>query len=190
MVRHGAVALALAAGLGACGDGESGKPGAATTGTATTAAGPTFRAADVGFTFSYPKGFKQVDEPNDGKVLAEVTPTPGDVKNAIKVRKTGDTELPFASYAPQFRSQFEAQLGVKLSQREETHGGISFGVLEWSKPFAYTDLGQRKTTRLSSASWFFAGAGKTWQIECISDSDHRAEIDAACRQAIGSIRFR
>lgn len=151
--------------------------------------GTTFKAVDVAFTFHYPRGLKQVDEPNDGKVLASVTPTPDDVNNGLKIRKTAEKELPFASYASQIRSQFEGQLATKVSQSQEKRGTLGLGVLEWRKAYTKNDLGAQKTIRLHSTSYFFAGGGKTWQLECLSSEEHRTDIETACQQALGSIEF-
>jgi hypothetical protein len=41
----------------------------------------------------------------------------------------------------------------------------------------------------TSSSYFFKGAGRTWQIECIADAEHRAQIEAACRTALESVQF-
>lgn len=172
-----------------CGGSEDQQASAPSKGAEESAQGPTFKAADVGFTFKYPEGFQQVDEPNDGEVLASVTPAPGDVNNGLKIRSTSEQELPFSSYASQLRTQFETQLATKINQREEKRGGVDLGVLEWSKPYTKTDLGEKKTIRLHSMSYFFAGGGKTWQLECLSSQDHRSDIDEACQQASGSIEF-
>jgi hypothetical protein len=180
-----ALALASIALLTGCGGDE--EPRSATSATTAAADGNTFKAADVGFTFGYPNGFEQVDEPNDGDALATVTPTPGDVKNGLKIRETAKTELEFAAYSGTIRAQFEDQLGVKVALREESEGDLKLGVMEWSKPITFTDLGQEETTQLKSTSYFFAAGGRTWQLECISAAEHREAIDAACTQAIGSI---
>ena len=148
-----------------------------------------FKAADVSFTFQYPHGFEQVDEPSDGEALASVTPTPDDVNNGLKIRVTAETELPFVSYVAEIRGQFEEQLATKVSQREEKRGALDLGILEWEKSTTQTDLGEEKTVRLHSTSYFFQGGGKTWQLECLSSQDHRSDIDQACDQAIGSIQF-
>jgi hypothetical protein len=178
------LALALLAGCG--GDEPS---GSTTTTTATTAAadGTAFTADDVGFTFAYPDGFEQVDDPNDGDVLATVTPTPNDPKNGLKIRETAKTELEFASYSETIRAQFEDQLGVEVAMREESQGDRKLGVMAWSKRFTYTDLGQEATTQLKSTSYFFTAGGRTWQLECLSATEQRAAIDAACAQALASI---
>jgi hypothetical protein len=186
--------LALLTIVAGCGGDEGGESGSAATGggeTTTTAAaedsGPRFAADDVGFTFAYPEGFQQVDEPNDGKVLATVTPTPNDPKNGIKARLTGDSELEFGSYSAGIRKQFEGQLGVKVAVREDTAGGRPVGVMEWQKEVTFTDLGQETTTMLRSASYFFTASGRTWQLECLSTAEEREKVDAACEQAIQSL---
>ena len=184
-----ALVLALVI-LGGCGDsGGDKKDDGSSEPASKPAQGTTFKASDVNFTFQYPKGFQQVDEPNDGKALATVTPVPNDVNNGLKIRETANNELPFASYGSKLRAQFEDQLATKVSQRETTEGGIALGVLEWKKPYTKTDLGEEKTFELHSTSYFFAGGGKTWQIECLSAQDYRREIDAACDKAIASIEF-
>ena len=180
--------------LTGCGgdDDEGGSASSSTTPPATTteaaaAEGTTFEASDVGFTFSYPEGFEQVDEPNDGDALASVTPTPDDPKNGIKVRQTAEQELEFSSYSKQIQSQFEDQLGVKVAVRDETHADIPMGVMEWTSSLTYEDLGQEVTTEVHSTSYFFKASGKTWQLECLSIEEQRDAIDAACSEAIESI---
>ena len=188
-----ALSAAAAFALAGCGGGDDSEPGKSTPAATTTAAeteGSTFEASDVGFTFAHPEGFEQLDEPNDGDALASVTPTPTDPKNGIKIRETADEELAFDSYAAQIRSQFEEQLGVKVSQRDETHGDIAMGVLEWTDSLTYQDLGQETTTEIHSTSYFFVASGKTWQLECLSTEEQRDVIDAACEQAIESVEPR
>lgn len=182
-------ALAFAAGCGGD-ETEKGSSTAAATSTAAAAAEPegnTFKAADVGFTFAYPDGFEQVDEPNDGKALATVTPEPGNIRAGLKIRQTSDEKLEFASYSGSIRDQFEDQLGVKVQMRTVNEGAREFGILEWNRDVTYQDLGQEVTTNVRSQSWFFTTGEKTWQLECLSDTDHREAIDAACEQAIGSL---
>jgi hypothetical protein len=186
-----ALAAVTLAGCGGGGDKSTPSGGSAKTPPAksTAAQGGKFQAKDVGFTFQYPTSFKQVDEPNDGSVLASVTPTPGDVNNGLKIRKTAEKELPFESYAGQIRGQFEQQLGTKVMQSSGTRGSLKLGVLKWSNSYTKKDLGEEKTIELSSKSYFFAGSGKTWQLECLSSQDYRDQITEACKQALGSIEF-
>ena len=182
MTRSIALAAAAAALLAGCGgDDDKGESSPATPATTTTAAAPaepeanTFESADVGFTFTYPDGFEQVDDPGDGKVLASVSPTPDDARNGLKVRQTSAQELVFDSYSGQISAQFEEQLGTKVDVRTESVGGIDFGIMEW------------RAQGLHSTSWFFIASGKTWQLECLSAASQRDAVDAACEEAVGSI---
>jgi hypothetical protein len=194
VIRLLALAATAVLALSGCGGGdddsggsEDGSAATTTTTAAPEAEGNTFEASDVGFTFTYPDGFEQLDEPNDGDALASVTPTPTDPKNGIKIRETAAQELAFDSYSADIHSQFEEQLGVKVSLRDETHADLDMGVMEWTNSVTFQDLGQEKTTEIHSTSYFFVASGKTWQLECISAEDQRDAIDAACEQAIESI---
>jgi hypothetical protein len=190
IARRSAFALSIATTLafaGCGGDGEK-KPDTNTTAPlAAPAEGNTFKAPGIGFTFTYPDGFEQVDEPNDGKVLSTVTPASGDVRNGLKVRRTSSEKLEFASYSGSIRDQFEDQLGVDVKARTVNEGAREFGILEWSNSVTYQDLGQETTTRVHSQSWFFTAGDQTWQLECLSDTEHRKVIEDACKQAIDSL---
>ena len=180
MIRSLALAAATAALLAGCGgddDDKDSNSSASTPAATETAAADanTFDAADIGFTFSFPDGFEQVDEPGDGKVLAAVTSTPGDVRNGLKVRQTSEQELTFESYSGQISSQFEDQLGTKVDVSTESIEGTDFGIMEW------------QAQGLHSTSYFFIAGGKTWQLECLATAPQRDAIDAACEEAVGSI---
>lgn len=181
MSRLLALSAVAALALAGCGGGDDGggsaTPPATTATTATTASeANTLESAEIGFTFTYPKEWEETSE--GGKVLAAVTPTPGDAQNGIKVRKTSDQELPFASYSGQIAAQFEDQLGTKVDVATETIGGTDMGVMTWS------------TKGLHSASYFFTASGRTWQVECLSTAEHRDDVDSACELAVGSIEPR
>lgn len=193
-IRYPVLASVIVLAIAGCGGGgdKSSSSGGSAKSSPGKSSGPEagkFQAKDVGFTFQYPTSFKQVDEPNDGSVLASVTPTPGDVNNGLKIRKTSDKELPFSSYADSIRQQFEQQLGTKVTETQGTRGSLELGVLKWSNAYTKKDLGEEKVIELSSKSYFFAGGGKTWQLECLSSQDYRDEITEACKQALGSIQF-
>ena len=166
--------------LGACGesDGQGGQGGESA---------KTFEAPDIAFSFKYPAAFTQVNE-DDGKVLASVLPDTGDTNNAVKVRKTSDQELQLSTYLDEIRRQFAQQLG-RVDRRIERHSDLEMGVLSFRAPTTVEEGGQQRRVNLSSASYFFAGGGKTWQVECLSTDAHRAQIDAACRQAVNSVSF-
>lgn len=180
-------ALALLTGCG--GDDKSSEsPASATT---TAAAEPAaeagrFEAEDVAFTFAYPEELERVDEDAD-KQVALLTPDPNDVKSRIKISVVSQQAQPFESYIDTFQKQFEGDLGVKVEQRREEHGGYPMGVLEWTDQLTYQDLGEEKTTELQSTSYFFVGGGKAWQIECLSAPERREQIETACAQILKTI---
>jgi hypothetical protein len=170
----------LAAGCGSDdgsegGDGDSTGPGPGNA---------LFEARGVGFTFEYPKRLVAQKRPQ-GKVLGQVSVERGGVLNAIKVRRTADRELGPERYLAEFKRDFERSVG-RVERSEETAGELELGVLsfEHSAPLG------GKRVRFSSSSYFFAGGGRTWQIECIADTAHRTQIEEACKLALGSIRFK
>lgn len=173
-LRSIAPAGLLALVLAGCGGGA---------GTGGDSGATTFSAPDVAFTFEFPQGLTQSNEDVDD-VLARVSPDPANRNNAIKVRQTSARELPHSAYLEQLRQQFQRQVGP-VARRMERHSDIEMGVLSFAKP---TTLNGRRT-RVSSRSYFFAGGGKTWQVECVSTSEHEAQITAACPQAVDSIKF-
>ena len=179
------LSLVLLAGCGGD-EGSTETPAPATTTAAAAAEGARFEDKDIAFTFSYPDDLQRVDE-DDDKQLALLTPDQNDIKSGIKISRIGETAQPFESYIDQFQEQFEADLGVKVDQRVEEHGGYPMGVLEWTDEYTYTDLGQEETTELKSTSYFFVGGGKAWQIECLSDPERREQIEAACDQILETI---
>jgi hypothetical protein len=186
-----AVSVVLAAALvGACGsdsdDGERGETAAETTAETPTRApdGELFESRAIGFTFVYPEGFVAETSQRDG-VLGQVAIERGDRLNAIKVRRTADRPLGPERYLDEFRRDFARTVG-EVEQRRETIGGVEMGVLEFEDTVSDGD----ETVAFTSWSYFFAGAGRTWQVECIADDERRDEIEAACRAALESIRFR
>ena len=74
---------------------------------------------------------------------------------------------------------------ARVDKRKERIGDLDAGVLE------FEDSVKRgpRTVDFKSASYFFRGAGQTWQVECIADDEHLQEIEAACRIALGSVAF-
>lgn len=182
------VAAALLAGCGSDDDGENGDTAAETTAeTSVETAAPApdeavFRADGVGFTFEYPKDYVR------GKpagVLGQVSPERDEVFNAIKVREAADRELPPARYLEDFQRDFARRVGT-VERRMETIGGLEAGVLEFDD--SHAEKGQ-DPVEFTSTSYFFTGAGRTWQVECVAEGEQREEIDAACRGALESIEF-
>jgi len=174
------VAALLIAGCGGDDD-EGGEPGG-TSAPAPDAA--VFESDEVGFTFQYPEGFAAETKP-DGQVLGQVSVEPEADLNAIKIRKTADQELGPERYLDEFQRDFARTVG-QVDKREDTVGDLELGVLEFED-----SVDQRgKPVEFTSTSYFFSGGGKTWQVECIADSEHSAEIDAACRGALETVDFK
>jgi hypothetical protein len=109
-------------------------------------------------------------------VLARVAVERGSRLNAIEVRRTARRELDPGRYLEEFRRDFARTVGP-VQKRRERIGDLDVGVLEFETP------------RFSSSSYFFKGAGQTWQLECVADPEHRDEVDEACRAALESVDF-
>lgn len=175
----------LLAALLIAGCGGGGDDGEDTTGASEQPApgAAVFESDKVGFTFEYPKDFA-VDKAGSDNVLGAVSIEADALLNAIKVRKTSDQELGTDRYLDEFQRDFARTVG-KVDKREETIGDIEMGVLEFDD--SVEQLGQQ--VEFTSVSYFFPGGGRTWQLECIADTEHSAEIDEACMQALESISF-
>ena len=112
--------------------------------------------------------------------MAKLTPKSNAANNLIKIRLTSARELPFGAYLDAFRRQFAAQVGP-VQKRAERHSGREMGVLSFTQSVP--------AGRVTSTSYFFAGGGKTWQLECLASGQFKAQLDTACRQAVDSISF-
>jgi hypothetical protein len=143
-----------------------------------------FETASVGFTFEYPKDFAVETKPR-GDVLGQVSLDPRGGLNALKVRETADRRLRPKDYLEEFRRDFARTVG-KVDKRVETIGGLETGVLVFEDSVEQDG----ETVELTSSSYFFSGAGRTWQLECIADDDHREEIAEACGAALESVEFK
>lgn len=142
-----------------------------------------FQSPRIAFTFDYPKGFVAEKRPRE-QVLARVGVERGSRLNAIKVRRTARRALNPDRYLGDFQRDFARTVGT-VAKREERIGDLDTGVLEFDDT---VEQGGEKVD-FHSSSYFFTGAGQTWQVECIADAEHRAEIDAACRTALESVDF-
>ena len=142
-----------------------------------------FESPRIGFTFEYPADFAAERRPRE-RVLARVGIERGSRLNAIKVRQTAARELGPERYLDEFQRDFERTVGA-VEKREERIGDLEMGVL------VFEDTVERggRSVEFTSSSYFFTGAGRTWQVECIADTTHSEEIDAACRIALESVQF-
>jgi hypothetical protein len=186
-VKRAVSAVLAAMLLAACGSDDDGDGGERIDPTQTETATPRpdtalFRSERVGFTFEYPNHFVRERAPG---VLGQVSVAKGEFFNAIKVREAADRELPPERYLDDFQRDFERRVS-DVDQREETIGEIDAGVLEFRD--AHAERG--KEVEFNSASYFFTGAGRTWQVECVAEAGHRDEIDAACEAALESVEFK
>jgi hypothetical protein len=170
-VRRSALTLALAAVVaGLVGCGGSGNPDERT-----------LHASRLPFTFRYPAAF-HASAPQRGPILALVAL---DVRDALAVRRTSERELDPAQYLAGLRAGFARQ-GLHATQRRERHAGRDMGVLSVDLPATNPAAGGR--TALQTTSYFFAGGGGTWQLECRTAA-RRAEVGRACRMALSTLRF-
>ncbi len=134
-----------------------------------------FESPRIAFTFDYPKDFVAEKRPRE-QAPARVGVERGSRLNAIQVRRTSRAPLAPRRYLDEFKRDL-AREGRTVTTREERIGDRDMGVLEV------------EARDFTSSSYFFTGAGQTWQVECIADAEHRAEIDAACRTALESVDF-
>jgi hypothetical protein len=186
-----AVSAALAAALmGGCGGGGDDSNGGATAGDTSAQTSPSapadaalFRSKQIAFTFQYPKGWNAQRARRD-QVLGEVSIASGSGLNAIKVRKTADRELGPARYLDEFQHDFARTVGT-VKKRTETIGDLDTGVLEFDDSVEQAG----ESVDFTSTSYFFKGGGRTWQVECIADTEHRDEVAEACRKALESVQF-
>ena len=173
------LAASLSAGCGSDdGDDEERTPPAPPAGTLAR-----FESPRLAFTFDYPRRFAAVRRPGGG-VLARIAAERGSRLNAIEVRRTARRELGLGRYLDEFERDLARTFG-SVEKRTERVGDLETGVL------AVQDMLERRgeTVAFTSTSYFFEGGGSTWQVECIADAEHRAEIDEACRIALESVEF-
>ena len=173
-MKKGLALFLAAALLAGCGSDDGDDETAAET-TPPPADTALFESDRIGFSFEYPEGFV-ADRMPRGDLLGLVGVERGARRNAIQVRQTADRELRPERYLDEFRRDLEGNV-ESVETRTDTIGDLQVGVL---------DVEGRDFT---SSSYFFTGGGRTWQLECISGARRRAEIDAACAIALGSIDF-
>jgi len=130
----------------------------------------------IPFTFEYPDDLTAEKNPPRG-TLARVSVKPGARLNAIQVRRTAQRELAPERYLDEFKRDLEDS-AESVATREERIGDLDTGVL-------VVEDGD-----FTSTSYFFTGAGRTWQVECIADPERERQIETACRTALESVDFR
>ena len=173
-MKRGLALFLVAAFLPACGSDDGDDETAADT-TRPPAERAVFESSRLGFTFEYPADLA-VDRTPRQPVLARVAVKRRARLNSIQVRQTARRELHPTRYLDEFRRDLERSV-ERVETREDRIGDLDVGVLEV------------EGRGFTSSSYFFAGAGRTWQLECLSDDEHRARIDEACRIALGTIAF-
>ena len=181
MKRALGLALAAAVASGCGGGDDDGGDGVATTPTVGNHA--RFESPHIAFTFDYPEELVAERRPRAG-VLARVAVERASFLNALKVRRTAQRELGPERYLDEFRSEFERTVD-SVQTRQERIGELDTGVVEFEDS---AEEGGR-TVEFTSSSYFFAGGGETWQLECIADEEHRQQIEAACEIALRSVDF-
>jgi hypothetical protein len=178
-VKRGLSLFLAAALLAACGsdDGDEGgdRERVETTGATADVDAVRFESPRVPFTFEYPGDLEAEKHPRGG-MLARVAVERGEQLNAIEVRRTARTKLAPKRYLDEFKRDLEGTVR-RVSTREERIGELGMGVLE------------AEDSEFTSSSYFFTGAGQTWQVECIADPEHRPQIETACRTALESVDF-
>jgi hypothetical protein len=140
-----------------------------------------FSTPALPFTFRYPDGFRATARPQ-GSALAVVAL---DQRNGLALRRTSSRELDPDQYLAGLRADFERR-GLRVSERREQHAGQQMGVLAFEIPGPIAGAGGPP---LHSTNVFFAGGGRTWQLEC-RWVDRRAQVQRACGEALSSLRFR
>lgn len=176
-MKRAVFAVAAALLLAACGSDDDRVDGDGTTTRGERAAPrPATARLDakrVGFTFEYPARFAVS---RGSGAIVRVSRRRGDRFNTINVRRVAGPNPP-RGYVDDFRRDFAREVG-EVGKRRERFGDLEVVVLEFTEP------------AFSSRSHFFTGAGGTWQVECVAGREHRAQMDRACKIALGSVRFR
>jgi hypothetical protein len=141
----------------------------------------TFSTPALPFTFQYPDGFR-ASAARQGNALATVAFDP---RNGLAIRQTSSRELDPDQYLAGLRADFQRR-GLRVTERREQHAGQQMGVLAFVIPGR---IAGAAGLPLRSTNYFFAGGGRTWQLEC-RYADRRAEVDRACQEALSTLRFR
>ena len=94
----------------------------------------------------------------------------------VRVRRTARTELRPRRFLDEFKRNLEAEVR-RVDTRKERVGELDVGVLEV------------EDDDFASVAYFFTGAGRTWQVECIARPEQKERTAAACRNAVETVDF-
>lgn len=162
-LRAALAALVLVAG---CGGGASGNR--------------TFSSRRVPFTFEYPAGLKRCG--NFGGSIVVL----GWCSSSPTFGITSTDYVSAGRYSPRAVSlaRLDDTLGRLVpnawkSVRRERHSGMAMVVARGERKAGYPYSG-----------YFFPLVGQTWRIDCASSPSHLKGSQAACREAVGSVKPR
>jgi hypothetical protein len=134
----------------------------------------TWSSPQFPFTFRYPDGWR-----------SNATGVALGPRDALVVRKTSDHALDPDQYLAALRASF-VKHGLRPVARTERHAGRDMGVLVIDLPPATPAAGGRGA--LHTTSYFFAGGGGTWQLECRA-ATRGPQVARACREGVDTLRF-
>lgn len=182
--------MALAAvSIAGCGSDDD-EPARGTGASSLSADRAVLRSPALGFTFEYPKGLAATERSKGSKrrarVLAQVSVAENGRFNSIKIRKTADREFGPERYVKGFQRAFAADADGEVDTRQATVGDLETAIIEFDDSVNHRD----PPVEFRSTSYFFTGGGKTWQMECIAEPEHREEVADICRGALESVEFR
>jgi hypothetical protein len=138
----------------------------------------TFAQPTVPFTFTYPGRFALGNVTRGILWVAGISPL-----DVLDVRRVDGREYSTEGLSQVYGATLRRQAGVRV-QDESTRtvddaGAVLFDVTTTAGSVA-----------LHSRLVYFSHGGSTWQLECQSQQQNRASIDAACTQALDTLSLR
>ena len=155
-------------------DGDSGDDPGAGSG-ATELAEQTFAVDGVPFTFAFPGDFAPAQAPEGIIWVAGISPV-----DILDVKRIADEELGPVRLKQTVRQTLRETTGVTISGEGTAQAGSTSLV-------SFTIDNTGSGTPLRSVLYYFAAGGSTWQLECQSQADNQAAIDAACARAVQTL---
>jgi hypothetical protein len=135
-----------------------------------------FAQEGIPFTFTYPVRFAPGTPSAQILWVAGISPV-----DIIDVRRVGQREYSAQGAASVYGTTLRSQAGVTVvDEKVERADGRD------AKVYVITTSA---ATPLRSQLFYVAAGGSEWQLECQSQQTNRAELDAACRQMITTLRF-